>query len=160
MIRDLRIKNQESRIKNQESSDAVATEPGRQHRFEIGLRSRTGEVQVRLAQRIDQRANHVRAADRDATGRPDVGAQAIEKDDLSIEQDDGHLGPVLGVGRAATPLLRSSRTDGVDTGGGEELLARLNQTVRSDLGAYGPSNTLTAAPNVARGGNGCKAIVT
>src|SRR3989442_15487058 len=153
MIRDLRIKNQESRIKNQESSDAVATEPGRQHRFEIGLRSRTGEVQVRLAQRIDQRANHVRAADRDATGRPDVGAQAIEKDDLSIEQDDGHLGPVLGVGRAATPLLRSSRTGGVDTGGVENLLPGLTQTFRSDWGAYGPSKKLAPTPNLTPGGN-------
>ena len=36
-------------------------------------------------------------ADGHAACRTDVGAKPVEEDDLTVEQDDGHFRPVLGV---------------------------------------------------------------
>src|SRR5262245_55947265 len=39
-------------------SDAVTAKACGQDRLQVGFRSRAGEIEVRLAERIDQRANH------------------------------------------------------------------------------------------------------
>src|SRR5688572_6190118 len=93
-----RLLAEESRMRTRERTlNPVASEPCRQDGAEICFRARAGEIEVRLAQRVDQRTDHVRAADRDAAGRANVGAKAIQKHNLAVEQDDRDLGPVFGV---------------------------------------------------------------
>src|ERR671918_436806 len=92
---------------SREMLDAVTSQARSQDRFEVGLRAGAREVEVGFAQGVDERANHVRAADGDAAGGADVGAEPIEEDDLTIEEDDGDLRPVFGVRGPPPPLLRT-----------------------------------------------------
>src|SRR4026208_916975 len=104
--------------------DAIASQARGKNRFQVGFRARAGQVEVRFAERVDQRANDVCAADRDATRRPDVGAKAIEKHDLAVEQDDGHLRPVLRMRWAPSALLGSVGGSRLVVGN-EDVLAAL-----------------------------------
>src|SRR5262245_41360629 len=56
-------------------SDAVSAEARGEDGLEVGFRARAGQIEIRFAERVDQGANHVRAADRDAAGRTDVRAE-------------------------------------------------------------------------------------
>src|SRR5690606_26728662 len=84
----------------------VMTESCSEHRLEIALRPRRREVEIRFAQRVDERADHVRAADGRAACGSDVSAEPIQEHDLSIKQDDGDLRPVLGMRRTPPPPFR------------------------------------------------------
>src|SRR5688500_9223316 len=84
--------------------DPIAAEPRRQDGFQICLRPRAGEIEVRLGERVNQRANDVGPTNGDAARRPDVSAEPIQKDDLPIEQHDRDLGPLFGV-RGPTPAF-------------------------------------------------------
>jgi hypothetical protein len=64
---------------------------------EIFFGSAGGEVDVRLRERVDQRANDMRAADGRAACRADVGAQPVQKHDLTVHEDHCDLGPMFGM---------------------------------------------------------------
>src|SRR5687768_5463803 len=73
--------------------EAVAAKPRQERRFQILLRARGREIDVAVGERIDERPDQLRARDRGAAVRTDVGGQTIEKHDLTVEEDDRHLGP-------------------------------------------------------------------
>src|SRR3954468_15892118 len=65
---------------------AIPSKARRQDRFEVRFGPGAGQIEIGFAQGVDQRADHVRPADGNAARRADVSAQAIEKDDLAVEQ--------------------------------------------------------------------------
>src|SRR5688572_23567507 len=65
---------------------AVAAETRGEDRLEIRFRARARQVQIRFTQGVDERADDVRAADGDAAGGADVGAEPIEEHDLTVEE--------------------------------------------------------------------------
>src|SRR4051812_1399040 len=67
---------------------SISTEARGEDGFEVRLGARAGEIEIGLAQRIDQRADDVRAADGDAAGGADVSAEPIQEDDLPVEEHD------------------------------------------------------------------------
>src|SRR3954464_11208242 len=73
--------------------DAIAAEACREDCLEVGLRAGARQVEIGFAERVDQRADDMGAADRDAARRANVGTEPVEEYDLPIEQDHGHLGP-------------------------------------------------------------------
>ena len=83
-------------------AESIAAEAGENCRLEIGFRRRGRQVDVRVGHRVDQRPEQLRAADRGAALRADIGGEAIEEDDLAVEEDDGDLGPGLVMDRRST----------------------------------------------------------
>ena len=66
--------------------------------------SRSGEIDVRVADRVEQCAHELGPADRRSALRPDVCRHPIEELDLTVEEDDGHLRPRFVVNGRPTGL--------------------------------------------------------
>ena len=64
-------------------------------RADVGLRRRRRDVEACLADGVHERANQLRAADGRAVARPNARDEAVEEDDLPIEEHHRHLRPFL-----------------------------------------------------------------
>src|SRR5205809_5641451 len=88
-------------------------ETPRDARAEIGLRIRSRDVQPTVDQSVDQRTDDLRTIEHLSVLAADVSGEAIEVDDLAIEQDHGHFGPGLMVhGRSAPAGFRFASSSG------------------------------------------------
>src|SRR5262245_28448164 len=107
--------------------DAVPAEASGENRSEVGFGPRAGQIEIGFGQGVNQRADDMRAADRNAARRADVRAKPIEKHDLPVEQHDGHLRPLFGMRRPAPTLLWTVDVTALD-GWDEDVLSALAQT--------------------------------
>ena len=70
---------------------------GRKQLSQIRFGMRPRQIEIRFGERINQRTDHVGAAHCGTARGPDIRDQSIEKDDLSIEEYNRDLRPVLRV---------------------------------------------------------------
>src|SRR5436190_24319312 len=86
------------------SGFARLSEALRQKRCEFLFGTCRGELEVRLAERVDQCANDMGSTQDAAGGCAHIGTKPIQVDNLPVEQDDRDLGSVNLGGPPPAPL--------------------------------------------------------